>query len=218
MNDTDRLEQLRGYFHTGEMPIATAECLDDGTIAELADGMLPPHARPAALQHLAHCAFCRRSVASVSEMLDEQAITREIDALAGRGRRWRILAVTVPLAAAATVLVLLWAPSNDGLPHRGGADARSAPIPIGPRGTVATVDGMEWSSVPGSNRYRLTVFTAQGGVVYETESSDTALSLPDSVRFTAGERYLWKVEARTGWSRWVTSDLVDFTIARAPPQ
>ncbi|HET8712854.1 MAG TPA: hypothetical protein VFM23_04135 [Gemmatimonadales bacterium] len=217
MNDIDRLEQLRGYFHTGEMPIATAECLDDGTIAALADGALPNEASPFALQHIAACPFCRRAVASVRELLNDRAITHEIDLLEGRAPGWRrIFKVAVPLAAAATLLVLLWSPSNDDVTHRG-SGARSFPTPIGPRGTVANVERMEWSGVPGSDRYRVTVFTAQGGVVYETEGADTALTLPDSIQWSSGARYLWKVEARTGWNRWATSDLVDFTIVRAPP-
>jgi hypothetical protein len=64
----------------------------------------------------------------------------------------------------------------------------------------------------------VTLFDAQGEVLYETEVNDTTAALPDSVRLIPERPYLWKVQARTGWDRWSASDLVEFTIARGPPQ
>jgi hypothetical protein len=220
MNDTDRLERFRGRFHTGEIPITTPDCFDAGMIAALADGTLPVDARAHALRHLASCALCRRAVASVAEALADEPITHEIEVVEGRTNRWRrVLRIGVPLAAAATVLVLLWSPANDSpSPHRGGPGQGAAPSPVVPRGTVDRAQRLVWTGLPGSDRYRVTLFAAQGIVVYETELADTAVVLPDSLRFLSGQPYLWKVEARTGWNRWVTSDLVEFTIARAPPQ
>ena len=220
MNETNRLDRLRGHFHTGETPIATPNCLDAETIAALAEGSLPGGVRPQVLQHLATCACCRRAVASVAEALVDQPVTHEIEIVEGRASRWsRLTRIGVPLAAAATVLVLLWSPASEsGAPHRGGPSQGSGPTPIGPRGTVESAAQLEWTSVPGSDRYRVTLFGAQGSVLFETEIGDTVVTVPDSLRFLCGQPYLWKVEARTGWDRWVTSDLVDFTIARAPPQ
>ena len=209
MTETNRLDRLRGHFHTGETPIATPDCLDADTIAALADGSLPSDARPQALQHLAGCAFCRRAVASVAEALADQPVTHEIEIVEGRANRWRrVMRIGVPVAAAATLLVLLWSPANEG----------GAPTPIDPRGTVESAQRLQWTSVPGADRYRVTLFGPLGNVLYETEIADTVVMLPDSVRFLSGQPYLWKVEARTGWSRSVTSDLVGFTVARAPPQ
>ena len=220
MTDTNYVARLRGHFHTGETPIVTPDCLVADTVAALADGSLPANARPQALQHLAACAFCRRAVASVAEALADQPVTHEIEIVERRANRWgRVVRIGVPLAAAATVLVLLWSPANDsGGSHRGGPGQGPAPTPVGPRGTVESAQRLQWTAVPGSDRYRATLFGAQGNVLFETEVSDTIATLPDSVRFISGQPYLWKVEARTGWNRWVTSDLVDFTIARAPPQ
>lgn len=222
MRDTDRLNRLRGSFHTGEIPIATPNCLDAGTIAALTEGTLPDDARPRALQHLAGCPYCRRSIASVAGAIADGPVTHEIDIVEARANRWRRrLRVAAPLAAAAVVLVLLWSPPNEsGVPHRGGPRPGKGvgPTPISPRGTIETASRFLWSGVPGSDRYRVTLFGAQGNVLYEAEVVDTVVALPDSVRFIAGQPYLWKVEARSGWDRWVTSDLVDFVIARAPPQ
>ena len=219
MTETNRLDRLRGHFHTGEIPIRTPDCLDVETIAALAEGSLPGGVRPEVLQHLAACVFCRRAVASVAEALVDQPVTHEIEIIEGRANRWRrVLRIGVPLAAAATVLLLLWSPARDsGALHRGGPLPGSRPTPIGPRGTVESAQRLLWTSVAGSDRYRVTLFGAQGDVLYETGTGDTVVTLPDSVRLSSGQPYLWKVEARTAWDRWVTSDLVDFTIARAPP-
>src|SRR5213083_2299617 len=121
MSDFDRLDRLRGYFHTGETAIAKPDCLDEHTMAALADGTLDAAARGRALAHVAMCALCRRAVASVVEALADGPITHEIEIVEGRRRRRApILRVAVPLAAAATILLLLWSPAADRFPgHRG---------------------------------------------------------------------------------------------------
>jgi hypothetical protein len=218
MSEPDRLDRLRRNFHTGDIPRATSECLDAEVVAALAEGSLDPETRARALRHLAGCALCRRAVASVAAALADGPITHEIEIVEGRrGRRGMLLRITVPLAAAATVLLLLWSPANDGLAHRGDGE-RQGPAPLGPIGTVGAARDFNWTRVRGSDLYRVTLFTAGGVVVYETQVADTTLTLPDSVRLEAGRPYLWKVQARTGWDRWMPSDLVEFTIARGPPK
>ena len=71
-----------------------------------------------------------------------------------------------------------------------------------------------WTSVPRADRYRLTVFDRDGTVVWEAEGSDTAVALPRSILDGRGTALLWKVEARTGWDRWVASELIEFSVAR----
>jgi hypothetical protein len=36
--------------------------------------------------------------------------------------------------------------------------------------------------------------------------------VPDSVTLLPGQAYYWKVEADTGWDRWVSSRLVEFSV------
>jgi len=67
-----------------------------------------------------------------------------------------------------------------------------------------------------ADRYRVTLFRADGSLLYQLELPDTAAPLPDSVPLPPGHRYLWKVEARTGWDRWTTSELVSFTVTEDP--
>ena len=70
--------------------------------------------------------------------------------------------------------------------------------------------------VPEAELYRVTLFQADGRVLYEIEARDTSVVLPDSVRLMSGGSYLWKVEARTGWNRWSASRLFEFSVSAAP--
>ena len=217
MTDFDRLDRLRGYFHTGETPIATPDCLDEHTVAALADGTLDVERRGRALAHLATCANCRRAVASVAAALVDGPITHEIEIVEGRRRRvGSLLRIAAPLAAAATVLLFLWSPADDRPPgHRGPPPPppATAPTPRSPVGAVANVRDLRWSPVAGADRYRVTVFDATGGVVYAAEASDTVVAFPDSIALVPGASYLWKVDARTGFDRWAASELAAFSIA-----
>lgn len=193
----------------------TAECLDDHVIAGLADGTLSPALRAAVLPHLAGCMRCRTALASVTRALAEPAVTRAIVATE-RGPR-RLFRIAVPLTAAAVLLLLLRSPSPQDGGHRGGTPVSNAPVPVSPVGTVADASVLVWRSVTRADAYRVTLFDADGRVAYETRATDTAASLPDSVVLVAGRPYLWKVEARTGFDRWVTSELVEFSIAGRSP-
>jgi len=217
MSDFDHLERLRGLFHTGETPIAKPDCLDEHTLAALADGTLAADARSRALAHVATCPLCRRAVASVAEALAAGPITHEIEIVEGRRRRLGpILRIAAPLAVAATVLLILWSPADDRAPgHRGPPPPPPAatPVPRSPIGTVAAVNALRWSPVAGADRYRVTVFDATGGVVFATEAPNTVVAFPDSIALVPGASYLWKVDARTGFDRWAASELAAFSIA-----
>jgi CHAT domain-containing protein len=62
----------------------------------------------------------------------------------------------------------------------------------------------------------VTLFSASGAVLFERELTDTLAAIPDSVPIRAEQSYLWKVEARVGWDRWVSSDFVDFRLLTRP--
>jgi|SRR5881394_1737003 len=214
--DPARLDRLRGYFHTGETPIAKPDCLDEHTVAALADGTLDAETRGRALVHLATCALCRRAVASVAEALADGPITHEIEIVEGRRRRGGpLVRIAVPLAAAATVLLLLWSPADDRSPGHRGPPPPPATTPIlrSPVGAVSAAKELRWSHVAGADRYRVTVFDATGGVVFAADVSDTVVAFPDSIVLVPDVSYLWKVDARTGFDRWATSELTEFRIA-----
>lgn len=192
----------------------TAECVDDDTIAALAAGTLAASVRPAVVDHVARCARCRAVVASVSRALGDRAVARELRA-AERTTRHRILRIALPMAAAAVLLLLAWPPSLNP-PHRGTITGTPGATAMWPVGAVAEARALRWAAVGDADRYRTTLFDAAGRVLYEAEGSDTVVSLPDSVLLVPGRPYLWKVDARTGFDRWVSSDLIEFSVAGAP--
>ena len=214
MMPDESFEELKRVLDTrvrSETP--TPDCLQDDLIAAVADGSLAPDARAAVLAHVASCSRCRDAVASVARALADPAVARELSASPNGRRRYRI---AVPLAAAAVLLLLLWSPGNDPTSgHRGAPPPPPAttPIPRFPVGTVAIVNDLRWSPVAGADRYRVTVFDAKGSVVYATETSGSDVAFPDSIALVPDAAYLWKVDARTGFDRWVASDLVEFRVA-----
>jgi len=168
------------------------------------DGALAEADRARVEAHLAGCAECRSDVAAVAQLLSTAPRRR--------------VAVPVGLAAAA-VLALLLVPALD-LPSRLGRSplrepavtTTAAPIAIEPRGAVDSVRALVWSAVPHASRYRLALLDSAGTVVWRLETVDTVAALPETVRLRAGAPYFWKVDAETGFDRWVGSELSDFTV------
>jgi len=214
MMPDESFEELRRVLDTRvRSETATPDCLQDDMLAALADGSLAPDLRASVLPHVASCPRCRGAVAGIARALADPVVARELAAASSRRRPYRI---AVPLAAAAVLLLLLSSPGDDrSSGHRGSPPPPPAttPVPRSPVGIVATVNDLRWSHVAGADRYRVTVFDATGGVVYAAEGSDTVVAFPDSVALVANASYLWKVDARTGFDRWATSELAEFSIA-----
>lgn len=218
MTDPDQLHLLRhaleAHVRAGGAGSPTPECLDDDTVAALAEGTLDAGARAAAVAHLATCSRCRSAVASVVRVLADRSVAREVQAVEGGGRR-RLYPIALS-AAAAVLLVLAWPqPVDDGGTGHRAPTITAAAIPVGisPVGSVADADFLRWTTVTGADRYRVTLFEARGRVLYETYLVDTVVALPDSIVLEPGRPYLWKVEARTGFDRWSASRLVEFQVA-----
>lgn len=196
---------------------AGPECLDPQVIAAFIDRTPGHRERGDVLAHLAACSHCRAEVAEVMELLEAPAVRRELAARREVPVR-RLLRIGAALAAAAVLVVVAtraFAPV-DGPNHRSSSSPQAlTPTLLGPVGEVAAVDSMAWRAIPGSDWYRVTVFDVHGAVVLEQEGPDTVLIVPDSGRFAEGETYLWRVEARIGWDRWVGTPLVRFNLGPA---
>jgi len=212
--EIEEMQQAAGLLRGSvllERRVETPECPDEFVLADFVDGRLSPEARAPVVAHLLTCARCRGVVTATSGFAaDAAALSR------GAGRRWRRWSLPLGLAAAAALVVLL-------LP-RGADDGSSpglreptdtsvvAPLPIAPRGAVPRVDRLVWSSVPRVERYRLRLYTGDGDVLWTKETTDTSVTLPNSVVLSPQVTYFWKVEAQTEWKRWVASDLVEFRL------
>lgn len=200
------------------------DCLDDDLLAALAEGSLDPESRARVLPHLARCGRCRSAVASLARALADRAVSREVRAAEAPpsplgSRWWRPLAI--PAAAAALFLLIAYPAGlfrNRPDPvHRAPVLANgTTPSALAPVGAVASARQLQWRSVAGADRYRVTLFDAGGRVLYEAEPLDTVAALPDSLHLTPGRRYLWRVEARVGFDRWVASDLIEFSLGGRP--
>lgn len=187
----------------------TALHLENGQVAAYLDRALSPADRVAVEAHLAECDACRAEVVALAGVLRT----------APRRRAWTVPASLAAAAAVALLLVpgLYLSSRLDGDRHREPAvTATVAPTAIMPRGDMNTVRELMWSAVPRASRYRVVLLDHGGTLVWRTETPDTAVSIPDSVRLRAGVPYFWKVEAETGFGRWVASDLVDFVVGGRP--
>jgi hypothetical protein len=204
------------------------ECLSDGDIAAVAEG-IGGEERGRWLAHLAACDACRGRLAGLRRLLRDVAVAAELERLEGASadapaRRLRRphLAAAAALAAAVVGGVLLRpgavpAPSalyeESGTPHREAAITTTvAPRILGPVGPASAAESLVWTRVPHADRYRIRVFDREGTLAWDAHTSDTTLAIPAHLRGDTANAYLWKVEARTGWDRWVASEWRDLVI------
>ncbi|HUF25538.1 MAG TPA: hypothetical protein VMM18_01055 [Gemmatimonadaceae bacterium] len=200
-------------------------CLDEVDIARLIDGS---SAEPdgAVLRHLASCAQCRAQLAASARVLEDPLVAAEVQRLAPpRMTRRSRFTLVGGLAAATIAGILLW--PDAGLEHEGVVafdsaayrertlTTTAAPRILGPVGAATMADSLRWSSVPGADLYRITFWRSDGTVAWAGEARDTVLPLPNNLTGAGSDVLLWEVKARTGWDRWVSSDLVEFTADRA---
>jgi hypothetical protein len=206
---------------------AVKGCLDQESIAALAEGSLDLAATPEAVTHLLSCPRCAREVASVARLLEAPEVGRELDRLGQRrsrryGRRLVGGVVVGGAAAAAALLLMLGRAPSSPLPHTlyreesvTGTVAPRLVAPLGGR-AAAPLDMFRWTSVPRADRYRITLFARDGSVIWEASTRDTAIAVPDLVHLVPTDTVLWRVAAHGGWEdRWATSELAMLTgIAR----
>jgi len=199
------------------------EHLDDDLIATLAERVGEGDQRDA-IAHLGQCTECRARLTAVMNLLDDDAIAAEINAVdpsAKRiaARRWspgRWAALTT-LAAAAVVTIVIARRTNSPLGSeitpvtREATVTTTAPPRILSPAVIGTHDSLRWTSVPGADLYRVQVWDREGNVLVSEETRDTLLSLPPKVA-RGGGSFLWEVKARTGWDRCVSSDFLELNV------
>jgi hypothetical protein len=204
-------------------------CLTDEQIAACADVELSG-AEHVTFAHLADCPHCRLRLRSILQLLNDPDVRRGLEWLHLPARvRWPTRRMAAGLAAtamaAAAGVLLFVAPRSDSLP-RPGDDAADVPLHrenaitttiaphvVGPAGVSTAADSLRWTSVPHADLYSVRVFDRDGTLVWNPQTPDTVLPVPTQLQRADVTTYLWKVEARTSWDRWVSSDWADLTIA-----
>ena len=183
--------------------------LNPGTLVAFLDGALTPKERALAEVHLADCDACRGDMIAASRVTHSTA----------PARRWYVPAAA---AAAAVLLVLVGretAPPTvrEPITREPVISATVAPVALSPRGSVDRLSPLVWSSVPFADLYHVTIFDDAGSAMYEMQTRDTSISVPTGIELRIGSHYFWKVEAQTGWNRWVPSELTEFSIRPKGP-
>ncbi len=210
--------------------LETKDCFDELTVADILDNGVDFTQHPELILHLSACSRCRDQVTSVARALRHPSVAAEIDHAAFPSelrvtRSWRFVGLGALTAVAAAAAFMVAGPlagkrasrplvsvTNAQTHREPGMTTTTAPSLIAPIGALAAADTFRWTSVPRADRYRLTVFDRDGIVVWEADVGDTAIAWPDSIPGRRGTTYLWKVEARTGWDRWVASEMVEFSL------
>jgi len=179
---------------------------DAMNIAGFVDRSLSAVMRSRVEAHLAVCDACRR------EVLEVEQISRS----APSPRRPMLIPIGALVAAAAALFLVLWPvrhPMPAGGEHREPAVTTTvAPRAVEPLGNIGVLDSIRWSSVPGAERYSVTVFDASGTVLWQANAADTVIGVPSAVRLAPGDKFYWSVRARIGWDRWVESSLSEFIV------
>jgi hypothetical protein len=187
----------------------TFEHLTDADLAGFLDRDLTPDERRRVEIHIDHCAVCRAELVAVSRITQP-------DSAQGRpatNPRWWI-----PAAAAAAVVALAIpsltrtppAPSSPATTRRiADGDGRSHLTIVAPTDSIVASDRLVFSWRSGkADGYRFFLLTESGAPVWSADTSDTTITLPDSVVLQPGRAYFWRVEgigngiaARTGFNR-----------------
>ena len=199
-------------------------CLSAAALAALADSF-DLQTDGAAAAHLTRCADCRARFVSLKAVLNDPDVHSEIALLERRGflRKIRIFPAGFLAATAAAILAIVVlrpvdrvdsnSPAAVNSQHRDGVvTTAGASLIIAPIGQATLNDSLQWTSVPRADLYRITVWDRDGVVVWEGETRDTILALPAALERRQEMTYLWVVNARTDFDRWVSSESREFTI------
>lgn len=180
--------------------------LEADDLASFVDGKLSPVSQSRVEAHLATCDECRAEVIAVSRLMRARASRR------------RFYLPAIAAVAAALILFVVARPASVGttpsnIDREPVITAVVAPTVVAPRGAVTGAPQLVWTSVPHADLYRITLFDDAGGSVWESQTRDTSAALPGSIKLRSRASYYWRIEAQTGWNRWVASDLIEFSIA-----
>lgn len=216
-----------------------AGCLDEAALAALVDGGLPPAERADLEAHLADCEWCVRRLALLTSLAGEEVAGEPLPEGARRVARSPLGAPShrhgsARWAAAAAVIALLsaglgWQLSE--MRHSRG-EVPGAPTPqvrgsqrvvdehtgidlLAPVGSTLSLDAerlIQWSAVPESLSYTVTLTAADGTPLWEEESRTTEIRLPNAVALDPGATYYLQVRAHLPDGRTLRSGHIELEL------
>jgi len=174
--------------------------------------------------HFVTCTRCQSELkvaAAVRAVLPEVRRSEDPGATRIEGRvvgwihRHRGIAATAAALAAIFVGILLVQPEGEViLPHRETTpETAGVPQPQAPVGDIAALQEFRWSAVQSADLYRVSLYDDAGKVIWRADTRDSRILPPDTLELQPGSLYLWLVEARVSWNRWMGSPIVRFTVA-----
>ncbi|HLB11233.1 MAG TPA: hypothetical protein VK617_17010 [Gemmatimonadaceae bacterium] len=175
-------------------------------LASYVDATGTPALRARVEAHLADCTECCAEVIAVSRLMR----------IRSPGRRWHLPAIAAVAAAIFLIVVgrqLSVRTESPAVLREPVITTTVAPTVVAPRGAITETPCLVWTSVPHADLYRITLFDDAGGSIWESQTRDTSAALPASIHLADRASYYWRIEAQTGWNRWVASDLIEFSIA-----
>jgi hypothetical protein len=170
-------------------------------LAAFLDHQLSPAAEEEVVAHFAECAACRQEMTAMRQLLK------------GREKRIPWYIVTPMLVALAASIAFLMVPRVGRVDSESPSSIRSGAITstdqVQPITMVSPTDDamldarhamFAWRSIGAHATYLLTVQDSTGSALWSSTTEDTIVTLPDSVRLTAGA-YYWSVAARLADAR-----------------
>lgn len=161
--------------------------------------------------HLAECRACR----------NELITARRLVAGSTRFRHWPYVATGMIAAGLAMVMLM---PRSRSLPtpgERERGDPVSATTEVIQSVTpvefsTVSVTGVvfTWRSAGGQPLYRLSLGDATGRELWRMETSDTTLTLPDSIMLERDRTFYWYVDGLTASGRSISTGARSFTTSR----
>ena len=198
--------------------------VDGGAIERYLAGTLSEAEVEAFESHFLTCSRCQnelRMAAAIRDVLPEVREASQANDLDPAPLTWRWLgrparagAVAAAIAAVLVGVLLVQPSRRETLRHREAVPgATNVPRAEMPTGEVRAVEEFRWRAVTAADLYRVTLYDPAGDVIWQADTQETHIALPGSVRLEPGTLYLWGVDARVDWDRWVSSELVRFRIS-----
>jgi hypothetical protein len=204
-NSDERVRQpgeASGVNHSNHPP--------DSVLAAFLDGELTESERPRIEAHLEQCATCRRALADVVGVLegmgDADAEPMHPPRIRPRRRRVPGLIVGAALAASIAGVAVMRqtrepADPIEGRTRNGAPTTRderitelAAVTPLNGSSRVGEHPLFAWRS-SGVDRYNFRLLAEDGVPIWSSQTSDTTMTLPASVRLEPGRSYFWRVDA-----------------------